>query len=201
MTLQNTRVGNIAVIGILSVFSAGVAQAQNTVPKPMGERSSVERKALEAFRGADLEGKDGPLSKAGYDLALLYYDHQRAEKEGTKLKVDIPARIEGNRVAVDAIAEDDRTSELRTRLSELGAQRLASSGRIISGLIVIPKIPEIAHLPSLQSLRLSVGDTQPDSPSTSEDTAGGSGNEDGNDTGAIGFLFFALTTLLIIEYI
>ena len=52
--------------GVLLVGPA-VAQVADVDPEVLAP-------ALEDFHGDDLEGKDGPLVKVGFDLTLLYHE-------------------------------------------------------------------------------------------------------------------------------
>jgi hypothetical protein len=120
----------------------------------------VDRKALEAFHGPDLKGKDGPMAKAGLDLTRLYFNYLQSQSAGTELDADISASIQGGVVTTDAVAEPGSTSALRRGLAALGARRLTSSGRVVSGRVPIEAIPKIARLPALRFLRPSAGQTQ-----------------------------------------
>mgnify|MGYP001226903735 CR=1 FL=1 len=123
------------------------ARGQDVAPE-------VRRRALEAFHGPDLEGKDGPLAKVGLDLALLYYEWEAyrergAEGDFTPSQSSMPVRDGG--VTVDATAARDPAA-LQRELEALGMERAARAGRIVSGQLPIAAIPKAARLASLQAM-------------------------------------------------
>lgn len=120
----------------------------------------VRQQALEAFHGPDLEGKDGPLAKAGFDLALLYYEWKAAQQQGTAADVapssSLPVRA--GRVTIDATAAQS-PSALRDSLEALGLTNAAQAGPVVSGRLPIAAIPEAARLDNLRAMRPSRAQT------------------------------------------
>jgi hypothetical protein len=145
-------------------------------------------------------GKDGPMARAGLDLALLYFRYREHQKKGGDFKPNTVYQItENNSVVVDATAQAGSTRALRKTLARLGTRDLAAAGRIVSGRLPIERIPEAAGLSSLQSLRPSVAQTQLGKgrePSPAQREPNGSG---GGSSGLLGWVLLLLGVLLLIE--
>ena len=115
----------------------------------------VRQKALEAFHGPDLEGKDGPMAKVGFDLALLYHEWQAFQQHGEEGAFSPSASslpVRSGHVTVDAIAAQDAAA-LQQALVALGLKDAAQAGRVVSGRLPIAAIPDAAQLASLRSMR------------------------------------------------
>jgi len=110
---------------------------------------SARAEALRDFHGTDLEGKDGPLAKAGLDLLTLYHHYQRADDSDAFETQQSGIRVQNGRVAIDAIAASD-VQTLQNDLEALGMEGSASTGRVVSGRFPIEHIPEMARLESLR---------------------------------------------------
>jgi hypothetical protein len=111
--------------------------------------SAAQQAALASFHGADGAGKDGPLAKIGFDLALLYHQHQLA---GGRSSADASRgllQVVGNKVMVNAIARGDRQA-LQRSLVNLGMQVVAAEQSIISGLLPIDALDQVAALGQLR---------------------------------------------------
>lgn len=166
------RVAAILSLVLLVSPTASMVLAQQLPSRPDAASQDVPQEALEAYHGPDLEGKDGPLSKANLELLALYYRYERAKEEGTTDTIgdDAEVRVSGEAVVVDAIARQEQTTQLRKKLLSLGLKNAASQGRIVSGLLPIEAIPAAARLEALQSLRPSLAQTQggPSTPSLQE---------------------------------
>jgi len=115
---------------------------------------SIRTAALRDYHGPDLEGKDGPLAKAGRSLLLLY--HEYAAFRARYPDSTFTARVSGlptrnGRVAVEAVAVD-RADTLLTDLEALGLEDGLTGGRVVSGRLPIDRIPAMARLESLRGL-------------------------------------------------
>ncbi len=151
----------------LLISVAAPALAQPELVSGQAVAPTVRLEAQQAFHGADLEGKDGPLAKVGMDLALLYYEHQSFKasgKEGVFRSSNRLAPVTQNAtgvdlVTVDAVAAGD-TKSLRAALEALGLQDAADFGRIVSGRLPITAIPAMAALPELHFARTAVAMTR-----------------------------------------
>lgn len=145
----------LLVIGLLfAVLWGGPVLAQSpSLP------DSVRRAALEDFHGPDLEGKDGPLAKAGLDLLLLYHEHRArsggaralssADESGGAARGGL--QIQDGRVVIDATAAGD-VAALAADLDSLGMTDGATAGGLVSGQFPIAKIPALARLPTLRGV-------------------------------------------------
>jgi hypothetical protein len=202
-----SRVVILVVLALPAAFCSGVIHAQKAPLEPTpeaphsGEKTLTKRKALKAYHGPDLKGKDGPMAKAGLDLTRLYFNYLQSRSAGTELDTDISASIQGGFVTIDAVAEPGSTSVLRRELATLGARRLKSSGRIVSGRVPIEAIPKIARLPALRFLRPSTGQTQRDvqpeaGAREKQDTETSPPSEEGSSDRATGSDLFVLGLLL-----
>ncbi|PSQ92273.1 MAG: hypothetical protein BRD30_02585 [Bacteroidetes bacterium QH_2_63_10] len=115
-----------------------------------------------AYHGRDRDGKDGPLSKIGYDLARLYFAYRAHQRQASGQPFASPGGVSvtgGGRVVVDATARRD-SRQLRADLDALGLEGGATAGPIVSGRLPIEALAEAAALESLRSLRPSVAQTQ-----------------------------------------
>lgn len=119
-----------------------------------------------AYHGRDQDGKDGPLSKIGYDLARLYFAyraHRRAAAAEGDTSFQPPGGgmtvTEAGKVTVDATAAESG-EQLRADLDALGLDGGATAGPVVSGRLPIEALPEAAALESLRALRPSVAMTQ-----------------------------------------
>jgi hypothetical protein len=142
---------------LVSAWAVGTdAQGQDRSGIP----DSIRQAALDDYHGPDRRGKDGPLAKAGLDLLLLYHQHQAsASTDGMRAEPDAPTtaggmQVRNGRVVVDAIAAES-ASALQEDLETLGLTDGATAGRLVSGQFPIAKIPDLARLESLRSVRPS----------------------------------------------
>lgn len=122
------------------------------VPKPTTPDGIV--------RGPELVGADGKgggdLGRLGTDLRLLHEEYlafvaTAASPEATFSPSDPTLLVSDGRVAVDATASDDPVL-LERDLTNLGLDRAARFGRVVSGYLPILALPEAAALPSLRQL-------------------------------------------------
>lgn len=145
----------VGVWGMIAIVLGSGLFAPVTVYGQDDDAEAVRRQALEAFHGPDLEGKDGPLARVGFDLALLYYEwkaHRESEAEGGFTPSPSSMPVRDGRVTVDATAVRDAAT-LQQALEELGLTKTARAGRVVSGQLPIAAIPEAAQLASLQAMR------------------------------------------------
>ena len=132
--------------------------------------------ALQAQRdvaGDDLRGKDGPLVKVGFDLALLYREHQAFLQQGgagTFSSSNSLHRISGDRIVIDAVASGEAAA-LLADLTALGLTGGSSFGRVVSGRLPIGAIADMAALGSLQFARASAATTNVGSVTSQGDKA------------------------------
>lgn len=107
--------------------------------------------------GPDLVGRDGPFIKVGYDLALLFREHEAHLRSATAetepfAPSDPRLRVADGLVAIDAVASGDPET-LLADLHRLGLVDETRFGRRVSGRLPIAAIDELAGLDSLQSAR------------------------------------------------
>jgi hypothetical protein len=138
----------VLLVAVLGAWTRGAVFAQaQSVP------DSVRRAALEDFHGPDLEGKDGPLAKAGLDLLLLYHRHRSRPDRALSVRAEDASeggmQIQDGRVVIDAIAAGD-VEALAADLDSLGMTDVASAGGLVSGRLPIEKIPALARLSTLR---------------------------------------------------
>lgn len=107
--------------------------------------------------GEDLQGRDGPLIKIGYDLALLYREFElHSRTESAEAAAFVPSdgrlRVSDGLVAIDAVASGASDTLLQD-LRALGLVDGVAFGRRVSGRLPLGAIAEMAALDSLQSAR------------------------------------------------
>jgi hypothetical protein len=113
-------------------------------------------RALQSFDGPDLRGGDGPMARAGLDLALLYQefsDYVARGRPGAFATSLVGVRLDADRVLVDAIADDDDETLLLPQLQALGLGAGAARGRLASGWLPMAALDAASRLPGLRSLR------------------------------------------------
>lgn len=128
----------------------------------LADTLAPDEAARYAFHGRDLEGKDGPMAKVGYDLARLYFAHRahQRQKPGEPFEppAGTPMRVADGRVTIDATAAEDADA-LRADLERLGLENGAAAGPLVSGQLPIDALPEAAALASLRSMRPAAAQT------------------------------------------
>jgi hypothetical protein len=136
------------------------------------------QQALIDFHGPDLQGKDGPMSDVDLSLLSLYHEYQSYLDNGAKAPF-VPSNslvnIVKDRVVVDLIADavpmggdqsagagsyeaeviSDGTTQLADDLRELGAEITGTWGHVVSALLPISAIPQVAGMSALQSASAS----------------------------------------------
>lgn len=137
----------------LVLLSVQLAHAQPSA-------DSVHSEALLDFHGPDLEGKDGPLSKAGLDLLILYHRHHRLPETCSFPSDSTHLPVSDDHVTIDAIATTD-PNQLHNDLERLGLKNGTVADFIVSGRLPISQIPSMAKLESLQQARPAQRSTSP----------------------------------------
>ncbi len=88
--------------------------------------------------------KDGPLARLDATLASLASDYQARVQSG--------ARVSNERVRITALAPDPNAArELKASLIQLGLEPTSETAYVISGLLPVSELDELAGLPSLRS--------------------------------------------------
>lgn len=123
-------------------------------PTP-GAGESAYQTALVDFHGPDLAGKDGPMSRLGLDLALLYEQHRihNADQPGTLFSVPHNMIMtSGDWVMVDVVATGD-VNLFKAKLVGIGMQVRDVAGSLLEGSIPISALPQLASLGDLRFAR------------------------------------------------
>jgi hypothetical protein len=134
---------------LLVVLAAAPLPAPAQLPT-----DSIRTAALRDYHGPDLEGKDGPLAKAGRSLLLLYHEYEafRARCPDSSFTATVSSLpTQNGRVAVEAVAVDSADT-LLADLEALGLEDGLTGGRVVSGWLPIEQIPAMARLESLRGL-------------------------------------------------
>lgn len=165
---------------LLCVFAGLLVVGDMHVASAQVNQDSVEQRALRDFHGADLDGKDGPLSKGDLSLLRLYHQYRMLQTQGRTAALDPPMsgmQVGDSTVVVDAVASGD-PDRLVDDFRGLGAANVAASGRMVSGRLPISAIAEAVQLSSLQSLRASVARTNPGGPGDVQPAPRGAADSD-----------------------
>ncbi len=171
----------MAVVFALGLLGPAEAQAQTEgfATKSVGMLSveavsdEVRRAARQALRGPDDATKNGPMSRLGTELALLYHQHEaggraavqslrgdrsrQASVQGPsdpargESRVYSPVAADGRTVVVDAVAATD-VATLLDDLRALGLEDGATTGAVVSGRLPIGALEEAAQLASLRGM-------------------------------------------------
>jgi len=141
--LSTVALGLVVLLGVLSAPPAAAQQPAD----------SIRAAALRDFHGPDLEGKDGPLAKAGLDLLVLYHEYRAFRRRGDDtFRPSVSGmRVRNGRVTVDAIATNT-AEQLRAALEDVGLTDAATAGRIVSGRLPIDSIPALATVEALRGV-------------------------------------------------
>lgn len=141
--LSTVALGLAVLLGVLSASPAAAQQPAD----------SIRAAALRDFHGPDLEGKDGPLAKAGLDLLVLYHEYRAFRRRGgDAFRPSVSGvRVRNGRVTVDAIATNT-AEQLRAALEDVGLRDAATAGRIVSGRLPIDSIPALATVEALRGV-------------------------------------------------
>lgn len=124
--------------------------------------AELDRKVVRSFHGPGEQNKEGPTVKIGRELTRLYheYERHRATKGAQPFSPQndhLP--VHGDEwVFVDAVARD-HPEALRARLEELGLRAGTVVDRLVSGLIPIEALDEVAGLTELNEARPAMAST------------------------------------------
>lgn len=136
------------------------------IPSKSFRSGVIAQRAVKQFEGNDRTGKDGPMSRVGFDLAYIYEEHRDYKARGGKavLNHDFKsrnslARIQDELITIDAIAASN-ANELSKELADLGMLNIAVSGRIVSGRIPVNTLARLARSNKLQFVRPAYAITQ-----------------------------------------
>lgn len=173
-------------VALLAICAVSTAQV-------VAQNPSVKKQVLADLGGEDLEGRDGPFSNLGYELAWLYRQHQEFQKKkapGTPFQPQLSALpVHDRAVTVDFLAREGEGDALMETLRSLGAVNLARRERLISGRLPISALSKVARLKSLHSAEPAWGisatgevDTQGDAAMRADDARTQSGYEGGGVT-------------------
>jgi hypothetical protein len=146
---------HLFLILMLQCITPPLLVAQTTVSQ------AAMHAALRAFAGDDPSKKNGPLVKAGFDLALLreeYNEHQTLRPLTPFSPSNSSLRVSDSRVVVDVVANGE-TSALEFQLSELGMQITGKAGSIVSGRLPIAAIEAVAGLQGVRFVRPAMWST------------------------------------------
>ncbi len=124
--------------------------------------AELDRRVVRSFHGPGERNKGGPMVKIGEALTRLYheYEQHRATKGAEPFSpqnAHLPVHG-GEWVVVDAVARD-HPEALRTRLEELGLRAGTVADRLVSGLIPIDALDEVAGLAELNEARPAMAST------------------------------------------
>jgi hypothetical protein len=118
---------------------------------------SIGLAALESFDGPDLVGGDGPMARAGIDLALLFHEHAdyvTRGRPGVFAASSRDLRLDSERVLIEAVAADNSLVVLAA-LEALGLADGTVFGRIVSGWLPIAALDAASRAPNLQFMHPS----------------------------------------------
>jgi hypothetical protein len=132
MSLRLRAVRALALLPILTFGSAQVALAQSR---------SAEDTLLASV-------KNGPMQKLGPWLGNLYDEFRQGPNTGTFVTRNPVLKVRGGRVAVDLYANDP--AALQTALATLGATNVRAQGALVSALVPVRALGDLAALPSLE---------------------------------------------------
>jgi hypothetical protein len=107
--------------------------------------------ALVDFYGPDLVGKDGPMVKIGFDLALLYEElrfHDALDPNSPFTNSNTTLDVSGQQVIVDVNAASDPAG-LQSQLTAIGMNVQDASGSLLEGAIPISALNQLAALDAL----------------------------------------------------
>ncbi len=153
------------------LFSA-LLEAQ---PPDLLTRGPAYADALARFAGTDGVGKDGPMSKLGFTLTLLYSEYRLFVETGVTgsfVPTDPLFSQLGlqDRVVVDMVASGDVgkfVDELRT----MGFEHVTAFRHVVSALAPIEKLETLASLPALRMARAGLAKSRAGSVTSQGDPA------------------------------
>jgi Subtilase family/Calx-beta domain len=123
---------------------------KNVISSSQDWRDSKLGRELITYTAAN---KYGPLSKIGSDLAEVFIEYEIHRQTGGNLSTFKPEnsliQIRDGYVVIDAIASTS-VAELLTDLKRLGLQQSASFQSVVSGILPVESLNQIANLSSLR---------------------------------------------------
>ena len=143
------------------------------------------------FHGPDLQGKDGPMSHLDLSLLTTYHEYQSFVGSGSSgqfapsnrvlnlvddrivvdLVADLPQAAGDTRSSAGAEQTDSGVEALSYELTRLGAEVTGTWGAMVSALVPIPIIPQLAGLASMRSAMASMLSTNVGSVTSQGDAA------------------------------
>ncbi len=151
------------------------------------------QEALIGIHGSDMLGKDGPLANVGLGLSLLYHEHESYLDQGLAEPFEPSSELfkvdKEGRVVVDLVVDSPAGStswqhgaELQQNLIDLGLKITGTWGAMVSGLLPISAIPQLAALDGIRSAmattvvtNVGLTDTQGDVAQRSDEARAGFG--------------------------
>ena len=151
------------------------------------------QEALIDIHGSDMLGKDGPLANVGLGLSLLYHEHESYLDQGLAEPFEPSSELfkvdKEGRVVVDLVVDSPAGStswqhgaELQQNLIDLGLKITGTWGAMVSGLLPISAIPQLAALDGIRSAmattvvtNVGLTDTQGDVAQRSDEVRAGFG--------------------------
>jgi hypothetical protein len=146
---------------LLALASAQSAQAidLSALYDNTGAPTAFGVKVLEAFQGKDFKGKDGPMSRIGMDLIVVFQEFEDFQARGGRQALGRPfkpsdplIRTYEEAVVIDAVAANDAEA-LRQDLVALGLQQASVFGHMVSGYLPITALRDAAALGTLRLAR------------------------------------------------
>ena len=132
MSLRLRAAPTLALLPILAFGSVHAVRAQSR---------SAEESLLDSV-------KNGPMQKLGPWLANLYEEFRQAPNTTTFETRNPVVKVRGGRVAVDLYANDP--AALQRALGTLGATNVSVQGSLVSALVPVRALGDLAALPSLE---------------------------------------------------
>lgn len=116
-------------------------------------------RAFESFSGKDFLGKDGPMSKIGMDLSLVFQEHRDFKIRGGEKVLRrsfssslTHARVKDQKIVIDVVASGN-TDTLIQELKIIGMENISVFGRMVSGLLPIASLEKIAAISTMKFAR------------------------------------------------
>ena len=128
------RLRPVPAFALLLLVAVGFVQA------PLAQSRSAEESLLASV-------KNGPMQKLGPWLANLYDEFRQAPNNATFETRNPVLKVRGGRVAVDLYANDP--AALQAALATLGATNVRAQGPLVSALVPVRALGDLAALPSL----------------------------------------------------
>lgn len=126
----------------------------------LGTRTALQAQqkanpAAHAFKIAD----SNPLHKIGPELAALQVESNvgkmqaRSQLQAKPLSRKSLIQVQGGYVVIEAMAEENKTEQLKADLTSLGMVKAAAYKHMVSGLLPIQALDEAAALPNMRFAR------------------------------------------------